>query len=151
MTIPYPDNPQHVDNLTTIPLLEFQGWEGSDASLEESIFFYDFAWRILPEPNEDGDDTLFLYRIAGRKPRAFDRCSMSSKLDFAKEFNWIKAEDWQSFFDTYGTVREAWEEQAFVMKIYDLFNYWGCENIFGSSYWEGFAIEDPQQASDVGA
>jgi hypothetical protein len=27
------------------------------------------------------------------------------------------------------------------MRIYDLVSYHGTENVFGSSYWEGFAID----------
>ena len=140
MKIPHPDNPQHTDNLASIPLLEAQGWQGTDASLEISIFEYDFAWRELGESDAYGDDHLFLYRITDRKSPVFDRTAMNSKLDLRKEYDWV---DWDSFLSTAGCGNEEWDAQPFAIRIYDLFNQYGYENIFGSSYWEGFTIEEP--------
>jgi hypothetical protein len=140
MTIPHPDNPQHTDNLASIPLLEAQGWQGADASLEISVFEYDFAWRELEEPDEHGDDHVFLYRITHRTPPTFDRLMMRSTLDLRKEYDWV---DWPSFLSTVGLNAEEWDAQPFAIRIYDLMNVHGYENIFGSSYWEGFTIKQP--------
>lgn len=140
MIIPHPDNPQHTDNLASIPLLEAQGWQGTDASLAECVFEYDFAWRELEEPDEHGDDFVFLYRITHRDPPAFDRVTMSSKLDLCKEYAWI---DWEGFLSTIGMNAEEWDVQPFAIRIFDLMNVHGYENIFGSSYWEGFTIAQP--------
>ncbi len=140
MTIPHPDNPQHTDNLATIPLLEAQGWVGTDANLSTSLFEYDLIWRELDEPDEHGDDHIFLYRITDRYPVTFDRAVMNSTLDLRKEYNWV---DWDSFLSTVGLTAEEWDAQPFAIRIHDLMNVHGYENIFGSSYWEGFTIEEP--------
>lgn len=140
MKIPHPDNPQHTDNLASIPLLEAQGWRGTDASLETSIFEYDFAWRELEEPDEHGDDHIFLYRLTGREGARFDRVSMGSARDLRKEYGWV---DWSSFLSTVGSSSEDWDALPYAHRVYDLMNVYGYENIFGSSYWEGFQIEEP--------
>ena len=140
MIIPYPYNPQHTDNLTSIPLLEAQGWQGTDASLAISVFDYNFSWRELEEPDEYGDVFLFIYRITDRPALCFDRLSMRSTVDLRKEYNWV---DWSSFLSTIGIDHEGWDAQPFPIRIYDLFNYYGYENIFGSSHWEGFTIKKP--------
>jgi hypothetical protein len=139
MTIPHPDNPQHVENLTSIPLLEAQGWRGIDASLEISVFEYDFAWRELDKPDEYGDDHVFLYRVR-HAPLEFDCLSMKSSQDLRQEYAWV---DWISFLSTMGASHEEWDAQPFAIRIFDLLNYYGYENIFGSSHWGGFKIERP--------
>ena len=137
MIIPYPDNPQHVDNLASIILLEAQGWRGVDMSLEISLFDYDFSWRELDEPDEYGDDFVFIYRITSRLADTFDVLPMSSKLDLRKEYNWV---DWVSFLSTVGSSAEEWDALPFPQRIFDLYGQYGYENIFGSSNWGGFTI-----------
>lgn len=148
ITIPHPDNAGHTDNLCTIPLLEAQGFEGPDTSLAISLFEYDLIWRrITPDEGaEQGDDTLFVYRIRGDKDpeKYFDRVSMKSSLDFEKEFNWIKDSGWESFFNSTEYTEETWAEEKFEHKIYALVHHYGYENIFGSSHWEGFKVRDPE-------
>jgi hypothetical protein len=41
-----------------------------------------------------------------------------------------------------GSIKEDWDALPLPQKIYDLVSYYGFENIFGSSYWEGFQIEE---------
>lgn len=137
MIIPHPHNPQHTDNLASIPLLEAQGWRGTDASLEESVFSYNFAWRELEAPDKYGDDHIFLYRLTDRDGCRFDRVSMASSLDLRKEYDWV---NWPSFLSTVGLSSEEWDALPYAQRVYDLVNVYGYENIFGSSYWEGFQI-----------
>lgn len=140
MRIPNPANPAHTDNLASIALLEAQDWQGTDADLATSLFEYGFAWRNLPEIDEDGDDILIIYGIRGNGDYTrFDRCGMKTSTDPFKEWDWV---DWDSFFSTLGTTREEWSEMPFEQKVYDLFNHHGYENIFGASYWEGFKIKE---------
>ena len=140
MKIPHPHNPQHTDNLVSIPLLEAQGWRGTDASLEISVFEYDFAWRELESADENGDDHIFLYRLTDREGCHFDRVSMASARDLRKEYDWV---DWPSFLSTVGLSSEEWDALPYAQRVYDLMNVYGYENIFGSTYWEGFQIAEP--------
>ncbi len=144
-TIPYPENPQHVDNLVTIPLLEAQGFEGPDASLEYSVFDYDICWRLIPEELRDGspDDYLFVFRHG----KQFRRATMNSSK-FDSDFDWIKPEDWKSFLESHGFEdKEEWMEQIeYPARIDDLYNYYGPDNVFGSAANDcNFDIRDPQK------
>lgn len=141
MNIPHPDNPQHVDNLATIDLLEAQGFEGVDASLAISLLEYDFAWRKLTPPI-DGDDYLFIYRLRDRGTNVFDRCTMKSSVSLEREYNWISKSDWTSLFRSHGVGKHSWHLRPFPVRMSDLLRRHGYENIFGSSYWEGFKIRE---------
>ena len=107
-------------------------------SLEISLFEYDFAWRGLDEPDEYGDDFVFIYRITSHPAVTFDRLAMSSKSDLRKKYNWV---DWVSFLSTVGSSAEEWDALPFRQRIFDLYGYYGYENIFGSSHWGGFNID----------
>lgn len=129
-TIPHPDNPQHANNLRTTQLLEAQGFEGSISVLE-----YGAAWRTLP----DGQ-LLFIYAIRHDDKEGythFDRATLAPDYDVFKEHNWV---DWDEFFNGLGIEREEWSQCPLSQKMYDLLSYYGYENIFGTSYWEGFRI-----------
>ena len=134
-TLPHPDNPEHVENLNTVSKLEQQGFEGTDVNLEISLFDYDIIWREL-----DGE-YLFVYAMSGYGRdacRRFDRSTMRTDSDVKKEFDWV---DWDALYGALGTDDVTWSKLPLPVKISDLFLAHGYENIFGSSYWEGFAIE----------
>lgn len=131
-TIPVPDNPQHVDNLKSISLLKSQGWDGPDADLATSLFEYGMAWR------EIGDETLFIYQHPSI-PNRFDRCSLDSKLDVQREYDWVR---WTEFMSYVDMPLHQWLALPITMKIFDLVGYYGTDEIFGSSYWEGFSISE---------
>jgi hypothetical protein len=136
-TIPFPDNPQHVENLNSIDKLKAAGFSGPDASLEISLFEYGIAWRDI------GDEILFIYEIPGRDKKVFDRCSFKKNTNVLKEFDWVS---WTSLFNTLGVSVQQWINFPLAQKIWDLFNYHGAENVFGSSYWEGFNIvKNPEE------
>lgn len=134
--------PAHVNRLDSIKKLKREGFEGTDASLAESLFEYGMVWRKLTEaermeldktatPNQA--EWLFIYRTGGKR---FDRTSIA-ECDPFKEWNWVK---WESFFAYLGTTKEEWLEMPFPFQVENLVSYHGYEEIFGSSYWEGFAI-----------
>ena len=131
--IPVADNPQHVDNLVSISLLETQGFEGSDASLSESLFEYGLAWR------EVDNEYLFIHRHPNCVG-CFDRSTFKKDLDVQKEFNWIKWGEITSYLGV--DDLEEWLTFPLPHKISDLVSYHGYENIFGTSYWEGFKISE---------
>lgn len=131
MKIPRPDNPYHVENLNSIALLEAQGFEGQDESIETSIFEYGIAWKDL------GDETLFIYGIKVNKRdgyHIFDRCTFKNDTDPQKEWNLI---DWDPFLNYW---RPYFMQLDFQNKVCELFSFYGYEEIFGASYWEGFKI-----------
>ena len=133
--IPHPDNPHHVENLDSLEKLEFQGFAGPDLCLGISLGEYGIAWRYL-----DDGDILFIHH-ASHSINRFDRTSFRSDLDVLKEFSWVKPEDWASLLSSYDTTEAEWHSAPLTHKIQDLQSYYGVENIFGTSYWEGFAIE----------
>ena len=121
--------------LNTISKLEQLGYIGIDACLATSLFEYGMAWK------EDDKQIEFIYGIGlkGEDYNRFDRCSFALDLDVYKEFDWADFEEVESF--TEGT-RGNFDALPLPQKIYDLVSYYGFENIFGSSYWEGFQIEE---------
>ena len=128
--LPHPENPCHVQNLESIELLERQGFEGPDASLEESLFHYGIAWRTV------NDEILFIYKTRGK---CFDRCTIKRSVDARKEWDWV---NYESFLSTQGQAAEEWDAYPLEQKVSDLVQYHGYEEIFGSSYWEGFGISN---------
>lgn len=130
IVIPIPDNPFHVDNLATLGLLKAQGFEGIDTSLDESLFEYGRVWRVI------GNETLFVYRHPSI-PRRFDRTILANDLDVSKEYDWV---DWSAFLSYTGQSMDEWMLSPLTHKISDLLGCYGVEEIFGSSYWEGFKV-----------
>ena len=132
MKIPHPENPEHIENLLSISLLEAQGFEGTDRDLATSLFEYNLIWRDI------GDEFLFVYRhptIADK----FDRTTIKKDLNVFKEYDWVS---WNGFFDYLGTAKDEWEKVSLPRKISDLLDYYSVEEIFGSSYWDGFSVEE---------
>jgi hypothetical protein len=119
----------HVEKINTIEKLEALGAEGTDASLDISLGEYSLAW-IKGE-----DETIFIYSIGNKR---FDRTSFDNDLDVYREFNWV---NWDALFSFVGVEKESFDKYSLSQKIIDLLSYYGYENIFGSSYWEGFEIE----------
>lgn len=147
--IPHPENPFHIDNLKTIPLLEAQGFEGSDVSLAISLFEYNGIWRLIPEKLRDhpDEDYVFVFNV-GRVNRTerdqFARVGMAS-CDFDKEFKWITQTGWDNLMSCLGanTLTE-WLQAPYPTRIYDMCNYWGWSNVFGCTVYGGaFDIRDP--------
>jgi hypothetical protein len=123
----------HVDNLNSIKKLNELGFEGVDVKLYISLGEYGLAWKVLEEGKY-----LFIYRIYlnseenANKVR-FDRVVLEEK-HFDSDFSWVDEKDVRSYCDT-------WDDQTYPDKVFTLFMYYGFENVFGSSYWEGFEIQ----------
>jgi len=152
--IPHPENPFHVDNLKTIPLLEAQGFVGIDASLDISLFEYDCIWREIPQelrdhPDEDYIFVLSVGRVNNAPVNQFARVGMSV-CDFESDTSWIDDESWNSFLSTYGISKEEWMKLPYPVRISDLSRYFGYMNIFGMIIAEGaFTIKDPNDPITV--
>jgi hypothetical protein len=121
--------------INTISKLEQHGYSGIDADLATSLFEYGMAWK------EDDKQIEFIYGIGLKEEdyNQFDRCSFALDLDVYKEFDWACFEEVHLCM---GSIKEDWDALPLPQKIYDLVSYYGFENIFGSSYWEGFQIEE---------
>lgn len=125
-------NKEHVENLNAIAKLESAGFSGTDASLAISLFEYGMAWK------DYGEETLFVYANPNHKG-SFDRCTFKSNTDLQKEFDWVS---WTEFTQFIGCEFGEWNQLPLGQKIWDLVNYYGSEEIFGTSSWEGFKITE---------
>jgi hypothetical protein len=121
--------------LNTISKLEKHGYAGIDACIATSLFEYGMAWK------EDDKQIEFIYGTGLKEEdyNRFDRCSFALDLDVYEEFDWACFEEVHLCI---GSIKEDWDALPLPQKIYDLVSYYGFENIFGSTYWEGFEIEE---------
>jgi hypothetical protein len=122
--------------MASIALLKAQGYVGADVSLAISLGEYGLAWKELP----DGE-FIFIHRHPTMRGR-FDRTSMRP-VDPEKEWSWA---DWGEMLSHLGMDSLGeFKGQPFPQQVYDMVNYYGVENVFGSSYWEGFTVEGAEE------
>lgn len=106
-------------------------WNGIDVSNEISLFEY----GLLVSKNEHcshKDEWYCVYSVRENKfghgyIRGFDLDEM------------MKGNDWVNPFDILsftGLSLDEWLAQNIINKIYDLVQYYGHENIFGTTYFE---------------
>ena len=121
--------------IDTITKLEENGYIGTDACLATSLFEYGLAWK------EEEKQIEFIYGMGFTFTdyNRFDRCSFDLDLDVRKEFDWADFNEVESFV---GLTSQEFDRLPLPQKISDLVSYYGFENIFGSSYWEGFEIQE---------
>lgn len=119
------------ENLT-INKLEEQGFIGQDIGLDISLFEYGLAWK------ENDKEIEFIYAI-GHNITRFDRVSIDKSIDVRKEYDWAEFNEVENFV---GATSADWDKLELPQKIADLLSYYGFENVFGSSYWEGFEIKE---------
>ena len=112
--------------------------EGVDANLETSLKEYGIAWH------KTESEIVFIYGIGhdGNDFTSFDKCSFDLSANPANEFNWIDESDWQSFASFIGANASEVKELPFEEVIPSLVNYFGPENVFGSSYWQGNSFDE---------
>lgn len=125
-------NITEIDNITK---LEENDYIGTDACLAISLFEYGLAWK------EDNNQIEFIYGIGieGTEYNRFDRCTFALDLDIRREFDWA---DFDEVVSCTGMTSTDWDDLPLPFKIYDLVRYYSFENVFGSSYWEGFEIQE---------
>lgn len=108
--------------------------EGLDVCIETSLYEYGLAWI----PSNDGKDVVFWYGIQINDNGEYDRfdfCSFPVDLDVKKEFDFVNFDKVCAFV---GMDETDWDRTPLTDKIHDLVQYYGCENIFGSTYHGGF-------------
>ena len=105
--------------------------EGVDMDIEISLKEYGLAWI------ETDKDILFYYGIDRNEKTTdynrFDFCSFEKDIDIKNEFDWVDFKAVASF-----TGVDDYKGKIHLANIvFDLLCYYGYENVFGSSYWEG--------------
>lgn len=105
--------------------------EGTDADIEISLKEYGFAWI------ENEKETLFYYGISfNNEYDRFDFCIFSNDMNIKEEFDWG---DWKAINSFTGVDID---EVPLVWQIYDLNQYYGYENVFGSKSWGGLTYDE---------
>ena len=110
---------------------------GNDANLKTSLKEYGIAWI------ETDTEYLFYYGIKMQENKChdidyvkFDFCAFDKNMDIKQEFDWVEWNDINNYIGMdIMDLNLPWQ-------ISDLVSYYGCENIFGSSYWEGLTYTD---------
>lgn len=113
--------------------------KGNDVSIEISLQEYGFAWV------ETKTEYLFYYGIknSGESYTRFDFCSFDKTMDVAKEFDWADFDAVSAYVGS-----DVLLDNDILGQIGDLLSYYGYEEIFGTSYWEGLIY--PQVISGGG-
>ena len=109
-------------------------FKGVDADLQASLFEYNF----IAAYNEQDKDFFIVYR---NEHGNFDTgyISENSLNDLINGNDWMNDDDITSFLSYTGSIKTEWLTMPFVHKFSDLFNYYGCQNIMGTSYVEGMS------------
>lgn len=109
---------------------------GVDVNIEISLKEYGFAWI------ESDSEILFYYGIAVEENECgdmdyikFDFVSIDKTIDIKEEYDWVDFAEIESFNDMFF-------EESPPYQIYTLLNYYGPENVFGSSYFEGLTYNE---------
>jgi hypothetical protein len=111
--------------------------QGTDIDIDTSLFDYGFAWI----ESDCGTEFRFYYGINSSDGIGFDRFDWGTcfaNIDVYDEFSWIDAEDWQSIYSYVGLDKQSFDNDSLPWKIYNIMGYYGYENVFGSTYHEGF-------------
>tara|TARA_S200002703_G_scaffold131903_1_gene119569 strand:- start:3303 stop:3692 length:390 start_codon:yes stop_codon:yes gene_type:complete len=118
---------------------------GVDANLETSLKEYGIAWH------KTESEIVFIYGIEhnGNDFTSFDKCSFDLSANLVDEFNWIDESDWQSFASFIGADASEIKELPIEELIHSLVSYYGTDNIFGSSYWQGNSFDELRKVYDI--
>ena len=106
---------------------------GIDA--DNGISLLEYGLLISDEPHKDGSGSHFaVYNSYGDK---FDTGRVYPN-DIDKLINgqgWATETDITSFLSFVGNTKKDWLELPLVHKLHDVIQFWGADNIMGSSYY----------------
>lgn len=108
--------------------------EGIDDSVEISLGEYGMAWIL----SDDKKEYIFYYGVENDEEgnySLFDWGTINSDTDVHSEYGFID----QGFFDYIDQSLEDWDKSHITQKMFDLKQYYGYENIFGTSYYSRVA------------
>ena len=110
---------------------------GVDCDAEISLKDYGIAWI------KNDTDILFYYYIENGLNEynececiLFDQCSISLNTNIKSDY------DWANFDDVNNYIGGGFFDQTIEFQIVDLLNYYGYENVFGSSYGGGITYNE---------
>jgi hypothetical protein len=112
---------------------EYKNYDGTDASIETSLFEYSLIWAKGIEGHEN--DYHFIYGVGTDESgnyNGFDWSDVPIDCDPLKEWSWI---DLQAILSFVGMEQEEWLKMPIPFIVYDLIAYYGHEEILGSSYY----------------
>jgi len=107
-------------------LSEYEGYEGSDASLDISLYEYGLLWKLKDPEKKEYDIVYGVDTDTNGNYRKFASTTMSEKefIDMT-EYSWFD----KKAFDSYrGT-----EEISFPNDLQSAYMYYGSNNIFGGT------------------
>lgn len=112
------------------------GWSGIDADLNESLFEYGLIVSYDLENNE-----YFCIYQNGENfyPGTIEKKEINNLIEGNE---WMDEEDINDFLSFVGMTKNEWVNSSIENKIHDLYQYYGPENIFGTNYGPGYAIEE---------
>ena len=126
-------------------LSDYENYGGIDASIEIALFEYGLIWsknEYCTQKNEYhfiyGINKKFNSEYGQNEYALFDHgyLTLSDFIDMLE--SWANDE---SFYSCHDTNKDQLIEN-FPFSVYDLYSYYGYENIFGSSYYDGFEIAE---------
>lgn len=116
---------------------------GTDVDIEISLKDYGFAWI------ETDTEYLIYYGIGitnneygETEYNCFDFATIDKSLDIYKEYNWIDQDDWDKIYAYAGIDKEQFDDTPLIYRIHELVCYYGFENIFSTSYWQGLTYAE---------
>lgn len=111
----------------------FGNWEGVDADPEISLLEYGFVAKQEPDRDYD-DEWLVLYKYG---ESSFNTTHVrESELDeIVNGESWANAKDIRTFLNFTGVKnKKQWLMAPFGVKLSNLLDYWGADNVLGSSH-----------------
>jgi hypothetical protein len=115
-------------------LSEYTDYDGTDASLEISLYEYGLLWKLKDPEKKEYDIVYGVDTDANCNYRRFASTTMSEKefIELTEE-SWFDKKGFDSFRGT--------EEISFPDDLYSAIRYYGNENIFGGTS-NTFKIEE---------
>ena len=123
----------------TISSLEKQGYEGSDRSLEISLFEYGLAWKLCKRATKGGfkkGEYKFIFGCMSDESGNYSRFDWAGNIhestDPKEEWNWA---DFAAVAACCGMTELELLAQDIPRIVADMLGYYGRENVFGSTYY----------------
>jgi hypothetical protein len=115
-------------------LTDYEGYTGTDASLEVSLFEYGLIWAQGLEGHEKDYHFIYGVDVDGEgNYNLFDWADIPVDCDPEKEWDFV---EWDKVAEFAGYKNKAeFLKQSIPMIVFDLIAYYGCDNVFGSSYY----------------
>lgn len=107
-----------------------QYYKGFDINIIEALFEQGFVYSYT-DPKSEGN--LRIWYIVNYHQNLFDWCEFNKDLDFWKEFDWIDDDTKKGFLSYLGKTQESFDKIPLEEKIHNAINYFGYENICGTS------------------